>query len=174
MAKNWKNYYTDNAVHHLTGTVHQWQPILNYPPIAQILMDEISMKSERWNVKIWGYVIMPEHFHLLAQSSKGIYIQKFLHGFRRSISGKIKKMIANSDDWLKSYCVDNNIEIESFYKKTAGKSIFRFWKEKPRIFPISDEKEIEKKLRYLLNNPVRRGLVKKSSEWKYLYSKYNL
>ena len=71
MAKNWKNYYTDNAIHHVTGTVHQWQPILTYPGILSIFYSDFGRLAIRWHVSILGYVVMPEHFHMLVQSEKG-------------------------------------------------------------------------------------------------------
>jgi len=167
MAKNWKNYYTDNAVHHITGTVHHWQPVLLYPPILDIIMDELFKKAKRWNADIWGYVIMPEHFHLMIQSKNAENIKRFLHGFRRYTAGRIKVIIDKNNMDFDEYCKINNVESNMFYGKAGDKFVFRFWKAKPRVFPITREDEIQRKLDYIHNNPVRRGSVNSPDEWKY-------
>lgn len=167
MAKNWKNYYIDNAVHHITGTVHQWQPILLFSPIIDIIMDELIRKTNRWDAKIWGYVIMPEHFHLMIQSEYGENVRRFLHGFRRYTSGRIKVVIEESNEDFDRFCKINNLQPNLFYGRAGEKSVFRFWKAKPRVFPLTKENEIKRKLDYIHNNPVRRGLVKSPDEWRY-------
>jgi REP element-mobilizing transposase RayT len=167
MAKNWKNHYIDNAVHHITGTVHQWQPVLLFPPIADIVMEELIIKENRWNAKIWGYIIMPEHFHLMVQSENGENIKRFLHGFRRYTSSRVKVIIDTYNMEFGEFCNINNVNTGLFYGKIKDKSVFRFWKEKPRVFPITREDEIQRKLDYIHNNAVRRGLVKSPDQWKY-------
>ena len=167
MAGHWKNYYTDFAVHFITGTVHNWQPVLLFDEIASIFVEDMDRLSKRWETNIIGYVIMPEHFHLLIQSGHSENIMKYIRGVRRSVSGKVRNIIAYKHDKFEDYCLKNGIEISTFHSKTAGKSVFRFWKEKPRVFPLSKEDDVVKKLDYIHNNPVRRGLVNSPGEWEY-------
>jgi hypothetical protein len=110
---------------------------------------------------------MPEHFHLLVYSKTGVLIQKFLQTARRSISAEAKYVIERNDNGLRDYCRRHNIDIGEFYEFTAGKSQFRFWKEKPRVIAVLDKKAISKKLDYIHNNPVRRGLVEYPAQWQH-------
>ena len=167
MTANWKNYYVDFAVHHVIGTVHGWQPILLCPDVLSIFMPEFGRMAIRWDVEIIGFVIMPEHFHMLARSKRAENIIRFIRGGRRSVSGKVRRSIEGSESTINTYCLNYDIDPTVFYTKTGGKSKFRFWKEKPRVFPISKEIDIIKKLDYIHNNPVRRGLVKSPEDWEY-------
>jgi putative transposase len=167
MTANWKNYYRDYAVHHVTGTVHGWQQILVFPDVLSIFKCEFNHMLARWDVGIIGFVIMPEHFHMLVQSKQAENIMNFVRGGRRSISGKVRRLLENSENAIDAICLNYNIDLTVFYSKTGGKSKFRDWKEKPRVFPISKEIDIINKLDYIHNNPVRRGLVKSPEEWKY-------
>ena len=167
MGENWKNHYIDNAVHHVTGTVHGWQPVLLCPNIIRIFEEEFNRMIKRWSVDIIGYVIMPEHFHMMIQSDQGNYIMRFIQSGRRYISGRVRKLIESKNNALNSYFSYKDIDLSAFYSKTAGKSNFRFWKEKPRVFPISKEEDVLKKLDYIHNNPVRRGLVQSPGDWGY-------
>ena len=167
MPRNWKNIYIDDAIHHITGTIHQWQRILLYPRITDIFYEQLIEMAENWDINLLGYVIMPEHFHLLARSDTRNNIEKFIRGLRRSISGKAKNIIEENNEEFQNYCLWNNIELYKFYTKTAGKSEFRFWKEKPRVFPIDREKDILRILKYMHHNPIRRGLVENLDQWKH-------
>lgn len=167
MGENWKNHYIDHAVHHVTGTVHGWQPVLLYPDILSIFEEEFNKMTKRWSVDITGFVIMPEHFHLLLQSNQGNNVMRFIQGGRRYISGRVRKLIEANNNSFRSFCFSNDIDLSAIYSKTSGKSAFRFWKEKPRVFPLSKEVDIKRKLDYIHNNPVRRGLVKSPGEWEY-------
>ncbi|OGC96007.1 MAG: hypothetical protein A2W25_09710 [candidate division Zixibacteria bacterium RBG_16_53_22] len=101
MPRNWVNIYVDGAVHHVTGTVHQWQPALLYPEITDILYDEMAEKLRIWQVKLCGFVIMPEHFHLLTMAESGSNVERFIHGFRRSVSSKARQIITVTNRLLK-------------------------------------------------------------------------
>jgi REP element-mobilizing transposase RayT len=174
MARNWKNIYVEGAVHHVTGTVNQWLPVLLYTEITEIFYNELSLKMEIWQVKLIGYVIMPEHFHVLVQTDKGTNIEKFIHGLRRAISGRARFVIEHDNNFLQ-YCQSNNINRSLLFSNTASKSQFRFWKEKPRVFPLDREKDIVRMLTYIHNNPYRRGLVQNLEDWghsSYRYYEY--
>ena len=76
-------------------------------------------------------------------------IMRFLHGFRRYTSSRIKDIIEINDLEFEGFCKINSIEISFYYENTAGKSSFRFWKTKPRVFPITKVDEISRKLDYI-------------------------
>jgi putative transposase len=167
MGTHWKNYYTDGCVHHVTFTVHRWQKALLFPGVLELMYIELEYAIHRWDISILGYVIMPEHFHGLFFGDNGLRVQKALHGIRRSISGAVRETIESGNPEFRAFCRTNGINERLFYTGTGGKSIFRFWKEKPRIFPLSFEEAMAKKLDYIHNNPVRRGLVASMDEWEH-------
>jgi putative transposase len=172
MSANWKNYYKDCAVHHITGTVHGWQPVLLSPDILSIFTTEFNRKLVRWDVQLFGFVIMPEHFHMLVQSERAENILNYIRGGRRSISGKVRWLIEENNKAIAAFYPNHDVDISVFYLKTGGKSRFRFWKEKPRVFPISREEDVINKLDYIHNNPVRRGLVKSPEDWEHSSFRY--
>jgi putative transposase len=167
MGTHWKNFYLDNHVHHVTCTVHKWQKALLFSGILSFLYDEINYKAIKWNISVIGYVIMPEHFHLMLHSFKGENVMKADQAIRRSISGQARKLIESKNIEFCSFALLNGVDINQFYKGTCSKSEFRFWKEKPRVFPLNFEDEIQKKLDYIHMNPVRRGLVDDPLKWEH-------
>jgi len=167
MGSHWKNCYVDSHVHHVTCTVHKWQKALLYPKLIDSLYNEFDYTIARWKISIIGYVIMPEHFHALIFCENGQNVLKAIHGIRRSVSGVARRIVESGDSEFNDFCRLNRVNMNLFFTGTCGKSAFRFWKEKPRVFPMNFEDAIKEKLDYIHNNPLRRGLVKSVEEWEY-------
>ena len=108
---------------------------------------------------------MPEHFHILAYATEGTRIEKFLRGARRAVSGEVRSFIETGSAEFRRYCAAVGVDSSVFYTRTAGKSEFRFWKEKPRVLAITDVESIFRRLEYVHNNPVRKGLVRAPGDW---------
>ena len=50
-----------------TSTILYWQNLLSYPETKQIIIDSLKHLTINKKVKIYGYVIMPNHIHLLIE-----------------------------------------------------------------------------------------------------------
>jgi putative transposase len=167
MGTHWKNFYQDNYIHHVTCTVHRWQQTILFPPVLHLLYDEINSAIIKWDISIWAYIFMPEHFHLMLKSQQGQNIQKGIQHIRRSISGQVRILIESNNEEFTTCAALNSVNTNLYYQGTCSKSEFRFWKEKPRVFPMNHEDEIQKKFDYIHMNPVRRGLVDDPLKWEH-------
>jgi putative transposase len=86
---------------------------------------------------LMGFVIMPNHVHLLIGTQQGgNQISKFMHSFK----GNVRK----------------NIEGDK-----------RFWQQRFDDLVITTEEQFRIKMNYIHWNPVKDGLVEKPEEWKY-------
>jgi REP element-mobilizing transposase RayT len=99
----WHNYYLDEHVHFCTYAVRAWTPLLDHQ-VVDCIYAQWTINSHRFDVKILGYVIMPEHIHMLIWSHKGRNIMRFL---QRTL-GQISKL--------------------------AFPGVGRVWKERPHVF----------------------------------------
>ncbi|MHB1002159.1 MAG: transposase [Armatimonadota bacterium] len=103
--------------------------------VKDALYEEWDKARTHYSVRICAYVIMPDHVHMMLWSEDGKNVELFL----RRILGQTSKRF-----------------------RTDGK---RFWKERPRVFPVYTESVAHVKIEYIHNNPVKRGLVGDSSGW---------
>jgi putative transposase len=85
-----------------------------------------------------GYVVMPEHIHLLVTEPEDEPLSTALQAIKQSVSRTLA-LRAPEPFWQARY-YDFNV-----------------WSEKKRI----------EKLRYIHRNPMRRGLVEKPEDWKW-------
>jgi putative transposase len=120
--------------------------------IAQIIANEIhKMDNERY--RLMTYCIMPNHVHLLIES---------LIAERMSHAGKTSEYpVADTLRLLKGrtarFC---NLELQR-----SGP----FWHHESYDHYARNEKETDRIIHYILNNPVKAGLVKEWNDWKFTY-----
>jgi len=114
-----------------------------------------------------AYTIMPNHVHII---------------FRPPDVDRSEASIANTNNKLRSsashYIVTKilqNIKSKSALKANAKlKRSGAFWQHESYDHVVRDEEELCKIIEYVLNNPVKAGLVEYRDEWKRSYCKYDL
>lgn len=90
----------------------------------------------RYGFVIAGYVLMPEHVHLLVGEPKVSILSVALQVLKQETSKKVKQP-----------------------------GMARFWQRRYYDFNVWTGKKRVEKLRYIHRNPVRRGLVEKPEDW---------
>ena len=118
--------------------------------IAQIVMKEIHELSGS-HYKLIAYCIMPNHVHLLIES---------IVGNQRKHQGKSAQYpVTDSLRLLKGrtarFC---NLQLTRFGK---------FWQHESYDHVIRSDEELSGTVLYILNNPVKAGLVKNWRDWEY-------
>lgn len=97
---------------------------------------EFEAVRRRYGFVVAGYVLMPEHVHLLVGEPRRSSLSVALQVLKQQTSRKLK-----------------------------GRGEVQFWQRRYYDFNVwSEEKRVEK-LRYMHRNPVVRGLVEKPEEW---------
>lgn len=56
--------------HFMTCTVMEWLPVFTRPDTVQIILDSWQYQRENNNLKLYGYVILENHLHFVAQAPK--------------------------------------------------------------------------------------------------------
>jgi len=120
--------------------------------IAQIVVKEIhNLKGDLY--QLIAYCIMPNHVHLLIES---------LISEQANHKGKgAKYPVADTLRLLKGRTAhDCNLEL----KRSGG-----FWQHESYDRVVRDDQELERIILYILNNPVKAGLVKEWRAWPFSY-----
>ncbi|MBI3164777.1 MAG: transposase [Chloroflexi bacterium] len=128
---------------------HDW---LKQETIAQIVADEIHQASSR-HYELYAYCIMSNHVHLLILS----LIEKFPPSKGVSAVSPVAEIMRLLKGRTARFC---NLALNR-----AGK----FWHHEYYDHYVRDEKEMERIIWYILNNPVKAGLVNEWKYWKFAY-----
>lgn len=122
--------------HFITFSCYHRLPLLVRPGAYSIFENELECVRRQYQFVIAGYVLMPEHVHLLFGEPRSSSLATVLQVLKQRTS-KILKQPAEAHFWQTRY-YDFNVR--------------------------NPEKRIEK-LRYMHRNPVKRGLVLKPEDW---------
>ena len=65
MPSGLKRYYGAGDLHFITCSCYHRQPLLGTPKRRDLLLTVLEQVRIRYRLAVLGYVVMPEHFHLL-------------------------------------------------------------------------------------------------------------
>ncbi len=139
-----------------TATNLEWKKLLQPDKYKEIIIRSMQFLVETNRVLIYGFVIMPNHLHLIWQMKAGHKPQDVQRDFLKFTAQRIK------DDLQR-----NHPNVLTHFKVNAKDRQYQFWERNPLSVEIWSEKVLIQKLKYIHENPVRAGLCKWPEEYKY-------
>jgi len=135
MPSHLKRYQSEGSYHFITFSCYRRLPYLNHDA-ARIIFEEILERlRERHQFYVFGYVLMPEHVHLLLSEPQ-----------KHSLSTTLNVLKAETSKLLKG-------------------NHKHFWQTRYYDFNVLTQKKHVEKLKYIHRNPVERGLVESPEDW---------
>ena len=142
-------YYGAGYSHFITTSCYHRRPLLGSPRNRDLFLEALEHVRRRYQFVVVGYVVMPEHVHLLMGEPKhgnpSIVMKALKQGFARRLLARLR---AAPDPCLKE-----------------ALDLGRVWQARFYDFVVFSEKKRIEKLRYIHRNPVKRGLVLAPQEW---------
>ena len=134
------HYRAEGTFYFVTCCCKGGQRYLEDPEIARIVLDVWRTSAERYGFRLWGLCLMPDHLHALVQKAEG----------DRSLG-----------DWVRAA---KTLSL----KRTKGIGPLS-WQAKFHDHVLRAHEDPVEETRYLVNNPVRGGLVDDWHKWPYRY-----
>lgn len=138
-----------NGIYFLTFTVNRWYYLFDRYNRWDILANSLIFCQKNKGLKIYGFVFMLNHIHLIVGSQDVI---GFVRDFKRFTSGELRKNLLKNEPNVLKLFLDNEGNYE-FWQKT----------NMPKL--VETEDFFKNKLEYIHNNPVRKNYVMKSEDW---------
>ncbi len=153
MRRKLKRYYGAGDLHFITCSCYQRRPLLGTPQRRDLFLSVLEQMRVRYQFVVVGYVIMPEHIHLLIsepqEKNPSTVMQALKPGFARRVSAEAQRRANTAQADLFDH-LPQHIWQKRFYD-------FNVWTEHKRI----------EKLRYMHRNPAQRGLVESPEFWRW-------
>jgi len=126
--------------------------------VFEIIINSLKHCIENKNLNLFAYVVLDNHFHLVASAPD---LSGILSSLKKYTAKEIIIQIKNDrKDWI--------LNQFSYYKKAYKKgSEYQVWQEGFHPQLIMSEKVMLQKIEYIHNNPVKRGLVDNQEHWRY-------
>ena len=154
MPKGLKRYYGRGDLHFLTFSCYRRLPLLGTVRARNVFVDALAKIWERYKFLLVGYVVMPEHVHLLISEPVNNTPSMVLKVLKQRVSRDLRRKRRRAP--ARQLCL-------SFMKGDEG--LPRFWQPRFYDFNVYSAKKKREKLEYMHANPVRRGLVRNPDAW---------
>jgi len=153
MPKNLKRVTGRKDLHFITFCCYQRRALLGSVRSRNLVMEILRAVRARYGFSLVGYVIMPEHVHLLISESASVPPAKVIQVFKQRVSRRMRGKKRGSPDQL------------SLRFPEAGGELRRFWQRRYYDFNVYSRKKLREKLDYMHANPVVERLVSHPREW---------
>jgi len=154
-----RNYNIPGHAHELTFSCYRRYKFLESDRTRQWLADAISAACKNHQYLLWGYVFMPEHAHVIVFPTQSEYdIAAFRKDVKEPVGRKAIQFLENeSPEWLAKITRKRGKKVERLFWQSGGGYDRN----------IDQPKTLGAMIDYVHRNPIRRGLVKSSHEWKW-------
>jgi putative transposase len=150
--------------HELTFSCFGGFPFLSKDRTCEWLAAAIQVACVDLEFSLWAFVFMPDHVHLIVDPARQIYdVSEFLSAVKQPTSRRaIGFLRQESPEWIEKLNVRRGKRTECHFWQPGG----GFDRN------ITEPRTLEKMIEYLHLNPVRKGLVVRSEDWKWSSAAY--
>jgi putative transposase len=136
MPRGLKHFQQTGQLHFITFSCYKRAALLREPEARNLFEEDLERVRQWYEFYITGYVVMPEHVHLLISEPERGNMALCLQMLKQNVAQKLK------------------VERDK-----------PFWYRRYYDFNVWSEKKMIEKLRYMHRNPVTRGLVARPEDW---------
>ena len=149
MTAGLKRYQAGGDLHFITTSCYGRRPLLASVRRRELFLRILERVRRRYHLVVVGYVVMPEHVHLLLSEPNerklSVAVQALKLGFARNARRKRSE------------------EQGELFEGPPQ----RMWQARYYDFNVRTAKKWIEKLRYMHRNPVKRGLVGSPELWRW-------
>ena len=151
---------SDGSLYFCTFSVVDWLPVFVSERSFRIVTDSLEFCHREKGLRVDSIVIMPTHLHLIVFDHRfdSKRLQDTLIEFRKFTGRKLVEFCAAT---MPACFTD------TFHQSAGDDRFNRFWQPTWHPESINTEKFHNQKRDYLHDNPRRKGLVLRASDWRW-------
>ena len=152
-----KSFTAQGRIYFWTATIHKWYNLLQDDLVKQIIIDSLKTLSDKKLISVYGFVIMPNHIHLIWQQNG--------NNGKETPKGSFMKFTAHQ---FKKYLKLNG-RLECYKVELLNKA-YEFWQRDSLGIEIWSREVAQQKLDYIHFNPVSGKCLLAKDDISYYYS----
>jgi putative transposase len=133
-----KRFHETRQLHFLTSSCYKRRQNFRSNESRDTFVAALERVRQRYNLCVYGYVVMPEHVHLLVSEPENGTLAQAMQSLKQGVARNLALRAKDS-----------------------------FWQERYYDFNIWSERKFVEKLRYIHYNAVKRGLVDRPEDWQW-------
>ena len=156
---------TYNPVKFFTATIQGWKPLLKPDKYKNIVTESLKFLVEKKRIRLFGFVVMPNHLHLLWSMQDGIEEKDVQRDFLKFTAQNIKFDL-----------IKNHPKVLAHFRTSAKDREYQFWKRRAYASEMFNRQVVEQKLEYIHNNPLAKkwNLVQHPEDYFYSSARFYL
>jgi putative transposase len=157
MALRGRTNFLDEECFFVTTTCYNWYHLLATDACRQIVSNSINFLNKKYESVALGYVIMPNHIHLIIYFNKTNQLSNWMRDLKKFTSVMIRQEIEKS----------GNLELLEKLRVIEMKQVFKVWQDRFDDVYLSSKNVLETKLEYIHTNPLQEhwNLVSRPEFW---------
>ncbi len=142
----------------MTCTIVAWLPVFTRPETVDVVLDSWRFLQRERDFKLFGYVILENHLHLIASAPE---LPAVMRSFKSFTARRLIELLEqHGAETLLRQMRANKLR----HKK---ESEYQVWQEGSHPTQIQNDEMMWQKLEYIQNNPAKRGYVDDPLHWRY-------
>lgn len=159
-----KNKIVPEGLYFLTITVVDWVDIFTRLVYKHIIVDALKFCQEKKGLKLYAWVLMSNHLHLIAAAEEGKNLSDILRDFKQFTSRTIVATIQEESESRKQWLLHR---FEFNAKLNPKVKHYKFWRDGNEAKELLTNAFIDQKLDYIHQNPVRAEIVDEPEYYSY-------
>jgi len=143
-------------LHFITCSCYRRLPLFAAQRTRDIFLRILSEVRDRYDFGLLGYVVMPEHVHLLITEPNV--------GDPSVIMKVLKQRVSRAVRQRKKSAATGQLRL---WEDHALKRYAHFWQRRFYDFNVWSVRKKNEKMNYMHFNPVKRGLVERPTDWEW-------
>lgn len=136
MPRGLARYYGGDDLHFITFSCYHRLPFLNSADARDVFIEMLEEARQKYLFRVLGYVVMPEHVHLLLSEPQSGTLSTVLQVVKQRMARRVHDVIRG-----------------------------QMWQRRFYDFNVFTQAKVTEKLFYMHENPVKRGLVLSAEDW---------
>jgi putative transposase len=153
-------YYGAQHLHFITCSCYRRQPVLGTAERRDRFLNILEEARSKYRFVVHGYVVMPEHFHLLITEPEVGDPSVVMKVIKERFS---KQVHASEENARKAHSFAENANESGTHADPEAKE--RIWQKRFYDFNVWSAHKQTEKVKYMHWNPVKRGLVERPEQW---------
>ena len=149
-----KRHYGQGDLHFVTFSCYRRNALLGTARARDRFVKILDEVRRRHEFRLVGYVVMPEHVHLLLTEPAKKNPSTILQVLKQKVARALLKKRRRVTNGQLSLPFEGNTREEA-----------HFWQRRFYDFNVWSEKKMKEKLEYMHANPVQRKLVEDAEDW---------
>ena len=154
MPRNLKRYHGRGDLHFISFSCYERRGLLGTVGARDVFLKTLEEVRRGCAANVVGYVVMPEHVHLLLSEPRKGTLSKLLQVLKQRVSHALR--------WQRE--PGSSEESSADFPRSLD-GLRRFWQRRYYDFNVYSAQKLREKLDYIHANPVKRGLVVHPKDW---------